>query len=309
MASPEGGGSELKSGNARKHHMADVFPSKVLPDYFRTVDFRSPEDRAQLIRCYEDEQVIVIKGRRVDFDREFWATVTMPNERPYKKFKAIQFISSIRAGRSLYPQIVDDCFGGDRGRFDYFCQQLASINAQIDEVLVAAAPTYQTEQRLTLRCAVTMNENLHFDVYDDEIATHHLRLFVNLDSAHRIWTTSWRLSDVLRDRLKELDRRHIEQEGAGQLMKRLNFHVFGGLDAMFEERGEPRHVAMFEPGEIWFVDSRKVSHQIFYGRRAISSESTVTTESMADPMKHYLRQVDVARRQILANTGQTTGDK
>lgn len=280
--------------------MADIFAHKQLPDYFRTVDFARPDEVSKLVSYYEDEQVIVAEGRRIDFDKQFWSTISMPNERPYKKFKAIQFVQGIRAGNNIYPDIFADCFAGDRGRFDYFCQQLASIVVQIQDVLSTASPSYRMEQRLTLRCAPTMNENLHFDVYDDEIPTHHMRLFVNLDSAHRIWTTSWRLSDVLQNRLCELPTEHLTRELPGLLMKRLNFHVFGGLDSRYEERGEPRHTVFFEPGEIWFVDSRKVSHQIFYGRRAISSESAVATESMEDPSKHYLQQVETARQATLS---------
>ena len=61
----------------------------------------------------------------------------------------------------------------------------------------------------------------------------------------------------------------------------------------------PRHVAYFQPGDVWAVDSRQVAHQIFYGRRAISIDFTVDTTTMLDPGRHYLALLDRFRRERL----------
>jgi hypothetical protein len=280
--------------------MASLFRNKALPDYFATLDYGRADDLARLPSLYEDERVILLTGKRIDFDAEFFAKISMPSVKPYKKFKALQFVDSLARGETLYPALTQDVFGGDKGKAAQFGKQMTFIVGQVRSLLASAASSYRIDKpSLTLRCAPTFNENLHVDVYDNDILEHHLRVFVNLDSAHRIWTTSWRLSDLLARRLHELSRKQLETLSAGALMKALNFHVFGGLDSLYEERGEPRHIAYFEPGEIWFVDSRKVSHQIFYGQRALSSESAVSNDSMADPKRHYLVEIEARRRELL----------
>jgi hypothetical protein len=280
--------------------MAELFRNKALPDYFASVDYNDPKAMAGLASLYEDEKVILLTGKRVDFDQEFFARVSMPPVKTYKKFKTVQFVEALKRGETIYPTLAEDVFGGDRGKADHFGKQLSSIVGQVKNLLAEAAPAYRIDKpALTLRCAPTFNENLHVDVYDEDIPNHHFRLFVNLDIAHRIWTTSWRLSDLLAKRLHELPRQQLETLTPGGLLKALNFHVFGGINSIYEEKGEPRHTAYFEPGEIWFVDSRKVSHQIFYGRRAISSESAVATATMQNPARHYLTEAEARRREVL----------
>jgi hypothetical protein len=76
--------------------------------------------------------------------------------------------------------------------------------------------------------------------------------------------------------------------------------VFGGFETAGRE-GKPKHIAFFEPNEIWLVDSRKVSHQIFYGRRAASTEFAIDVSSMEDPLQHYYAVVDRFRARHLGS--------
>lgn len=280
--------------------MALIFRDPRLPDYFAEIDGTDPGALKELIPLYEDEKVIVLRNRKIDFDADFFASFQLPPTREYKKFKAFQYLDEYAKGNDLYPSLAADCFGGDRKRAAYFREQLGSILRQVVSLLNETAGPYRIDrQRVTYRGSPTFNENLHIDVYKEEIPTHHFRVFVNLDSAHRIWHTSWRLSDMLRDRLAELPRKDLESLNAGDINKALNFHVFGGLNGLYEDMKQPRHLAFFEPGEIWFVDSRTVAHQIFYGRQAISSESVVERSNMADPARHYLARTDARRQQLL----------
>ena len=57
----------------------------------------------------------------------------------------------------------------------------------------------------------------------------------------------------------------------------------------------------FDPGDIWIVDSRLISHQIFYGRRAISIDFFVEPASMLNSSKHYLALAKKYRSDRLAN--------
>lgn len=280
--------------------MVEIFKNSQLPDYFEELDGVVPGDLKDLPRLYESEKVILLRNRRIDFDARFFSSVHLPAERGYKKFKTYQFVEALRRGENIYPTLAQDCFAGDHGRTRYFSEQITSIVDQLCSLLNEAARGYAIEKpRFTLRCAPTFNENLHFDVYKDDIETHHFRVFVNLDSAHRIWHTSWRLSDVL-ERMGELPRDDLLSLSPGGLVKKLNFHVFGGLNNIYEETGQPRHLAYFDSGEVWFVDSRKIAHQIFYGRRAISSESVVENGRMVDQESHYLKAAERQRKEILA---------
>lgn len=281
--------------------MAEIFRDKRLPDYFATCSWDDKSSLDGLVERYEAGDVVVLANKRIEFDVDFFSRISFPPDREYKKFKAVQFVESFRRGGDLYPSLAEDCFSSDRGEVRHFADQLSQIIRQMAEIVRKVAPGYRiSAPRLTLRCSQTFNENLHFDVYKEEIRTHHFRMFVNLDAAHRIWRTSWRTDELLDRRLSELPRKSLETLSSGMLLKALNFHVFGGYDGAFEDRGAPMHVAYFEPGDIWFVDSRKVSHQIFYGRRAISSESVVEESCMADPETHYYRMTEKARRAALS---------
>jgi hypothetical protein len=55
---------------------------------------------------------------------------------------------------------------------------------------------------------------------------------------------------------------------------------------------------------VWLVDSRKVSHQIFYGRRALSTEFAVDPATMDEPSTHYFAVVERYRARLLAEEGQ-----
>ena len=278
--------------------MAEIWVNKKIPEYFVECDYTDANSLKNLPKLYEQENVILLRNKKIDFDVEFFSRVSLPQDREYKKFKAVNFVKTYRTPGDQYPTLAADCFGGDRAKADYFYEQVKSILAQIEDILNAAAPGYRIkQQRFTLRCSLTINENLHLDVYKEDIPTHHFRLFVNLDSAHRIWHTSWRLTDVVK-RMDEMSQDDLTTLSPGQLIRKLNFHVFGGLDSRYEDR-EARHVAFFESGEVWFVDSRRVSHQIFYGRRAISTESVVDAENMDDPSLHYLAIADRRRQDIL----------
>jgi hypothetical protein len=280
--------------------VATVFRDPNLPDYFEELDCSAAGALKALIPLYEDEKVILLRNRRIEFDPTFFASFQLPGTRDYKKFKAFKYVEEYAKGHDLYPSLAADCFGGDRKRAAYLREQLVSILRQVEALLNEAGGAYKIARHgITYRGSATFNENLHIDVYKEEIPTHHFRVFVNLDCAHRIWHTSWRLSDILRTRLAELPRKQLETMKAGDLNKALNFHVFGGRSGFYEDLKQPRHVAFFEPGEVWFVDSRTVAHQIFYGRQAVSSESVVERQNMADPARHYLARTDARRQELL----------
>ena len=92
------------------------------------------------------------------------------------------------------------------------------------------------------RYTVTKDEPLHFDVYAERVVSSVIRLFVNLDTEPRIW-------DV----------------GTVALSKDSGVYD-PGYRARIDD--SPVQRVSFDPGDVWLVDSRRVSHAIIYGRRA-----------------------------------------
>ena len=148
------------------------------------------------------------------------------------------------------------------------------------------------------RLNTILNENMHVDQYSDEIEQHFARMFVNLDSQPRIWQTSWTADDMVRNQRGKIPPRFLEGKTRGQIWSELSALTFG-RDAREWWDDQPRHVAYFDPGDVWIVDSRQIAHQIFYGRRALSIDFLVEKESMKNPDRHYLEIAARYRRENL----------
>jgi hypothetical protein len=135
-----------------------------------------------------------------------------------------------------------------------------------------------------------------FQVHAERISAQVTPILVNLDIVPRIWHTSHTLEGLLQQFGHRLTDAELATLGPTALCRLLCKRVYGGL-AQAGKDGQPRHTAFFLPGEVWMVDSRRISHQIFYGRRALSLDYRATPESMNDPSKHYTRSVEAYRRE------------
>jgi hypothetical protein len=294
--------------------MARLFKHKDVEDYFVTFDYatKDPAELAKIVKLYEAGKVIVLENARLDFDRDFIGSVELPNEDPFKKFKSVRFVKEyFESGAAhgfmnrlrqrppsnqMAASLLERVFRGDKQRLRHFAEQIRSVNQQLVAIVNRLFPSYRyLTMPLTWRLAETLNENLHFDTYKEDLPDHHLRLFVNLDSTQRIWHTSMTLETALQEHLGLLDPEFVRTATAGRILHDLNLAIFGGWDVAGRD-GRPRHISFFGPGEIWLVDSRKISHQILYGRRAISTDFAVDVASMDDPSTHYYAVVERYRK-------------
>jgi hypothetical protein len=275
--------------------MAQIFRHPEVEDYFHTLDFNQPiaSLTSEAIGLYESAQVFLLKNARVDCDREFLASLQFANITASKKFKSLDFSKRYLAHRrekisvEFYDELLKSTFGGDRSRMDYFAEQVESINSQVAVINERVFSSYRVARpSITWRLTETINENLHIDVYNEDFPEHHLRLFVNLDVVPRIWHTSHTLEHLLQTSLNLLPEEFVRTASPGRICHALNFAVFKGFPEAGRE-GSPKHIIFFEPGEIWAVDSRKVSHQIFFGRKALSTEHVIERSSMTNPAAHY----------------------
>ena len=286
--------------------MAILYPHQDLEDYFVTVDCNAPSEVRNVVQLYEEGKVILLRGARIEFDRSFFDSVQFPNDlKSLKKLKSQRLIDESDAEK-ISQKLLVSCFQGDEGRLRYFVEQVRSVNQQIQAIASRLFANYRfLNNSITWRLAETLNENLHVDVYGEDLPDHHLRLFLNLDSVYRIWHTSFSLEHMLGDYLHLLDPEFVRSATAGRICRELNMAVFGGWELAGRD-GRPRHIGFFEPGEVWLVDSRKVSHQIFYGRRAVSTEFAVDNASMNDPSTHYYAIVERHRERFLSGFGKNS---
>ncbi|MEO5861670.1 MAG: hypothetical protein ABIQ03_04320 [Burkholderiales bacterium] len=289
--------------------MAKIFRHPDVEDYFHFFDMEQEALAlaTKATELYESGQAFILKDFLLDFDKNFLASLEFDDDAT-KKFKSINFLKQFKqftfpgASPNTYDDLLRNTFDGNKKRMNHFAEQVRSINNQIDSIIARLFPRYQIEKpSITWRLNETINENLHVDVYNEDLPNHHLRLFVNLDTVPRIWHTSHTLEHILKNSLHLLDEEFVRTSTPGRICHALNFAVFKGFEEAGRE-GLPKHIVFFDPGEVWIVDSRKVSHQIFYGRKALSVEHAIVNTSMKNPSLHYYEIVNRYRNKFLYNT-------
>lgn len=284
--------------------MPVLFKNPVLEDYFTKVgNVRAdmPVDAVpSIVRPYESARVLYFRDLKFAIDHDFWAS--LPTE-GFPRLKKLS--SSPGAGDFQNDPVLERRLQDANVPIDLERRLRREINRLYEQVL----PVYEglfkgyrfVRRQIVWRLNTVRNENLHIDTYANELKDHFARLFINLDNQPRIWMTSYGI-DALYERFGDRIPREILTEGsASQMHVALNNAAFGGRSTVWWDR-QPRHVAYFDPGDVWAVDSRQVSHQIFYGRRAVSIDFFVDRGSMAKPKRHYFAIAEANRARLLANS-------
>lgn len=287
--------------------MAIIYRHPLVEDYFHSLDCSGNAQAVAARACslYETGQAFLLENVHVDCDRAFLSTLDLSDEKIFKKLKSVSLSDRYRREPRAFDEIIARHFDGDVGRFRYFTEQVVHTNRQVSTIVDRLFPKYDViRPSITWRMTETINENLHVDVYNEDLPDHHIRVFVNLDVVPRIWHTSHTLETLLMRHLDLLPDEFLRTATPGRICHALNFAVFKGFEEAGRE-GCPKHIAFFEPGEVWAVDSRKVSHQIFYGRKALSTEYAVKSESMRDPSQHYY---SIVERYRAARVGSPTAN-
>jgi len=279
--------------------MPIVFKNPLLPDYFvGAANVRrdaSLEEVVPVVDLYEAGKVIYFPELRLDINHDFWAALSTDEYPELKKLKSDPGIDPSKddvlakgVAKSGLPKAVA---AGLR-------QQITQLTEQIFPIYERLFAGYEfVHRRAVWRLNTTLNENLHLDTYHDVSLDHFARMFINLDNQPRIWHTSWRADELFERFAPEVPPDVLTKGSADQFRTAINKAAFGGATAIWWD-GQPRHVIYFQPGDVWVVDSRQVSHQIFYGRRAVSIDFRVTPGSMLDPKRQYLAMADSALAKI-----------
>jgi hypothetical protein len=251
-----------------------------------------------IIKPYEAGRVLYFPNLRFDIDHDFWAAL------PCDSFRRLKKLSSCPAADDYAKDPLLD----RRLEQAQAPQALVRrLKKEIRRFYAEALPVYEalfagygfTRRQVVWRLNTIRNENLHVDTYVDDLPDHFARLFINLDNQPRIWMISYAIDEMF-DRFGSQIPLEILRSGTpGQIRNAVNEAAFGGKSTIWWD-GQPRHVAYFDPGEVWAVDSRQVAHQIFYGRRAVSIDFFVDPASMNKPKRHYLKMANAFRRRALA---------
>lgn len=282
--------------------MPVIFRHPELPDDFAKVaqvrTDAAPGEIPSIIKPYEAGKALYFPRLKLEIDHGFWAA--LPSE-GFPRLKKLS--SSPSAGDPAKDPLLDRRLA-EAGLPPALERRL---RREIVRVYRQALPIYEalfagyrfTRRQAVWRLNTIRNENLHVDTYPEPWPDHFARLFINLDAEPRIWMTSWGI-DALYQRFGEtIDQQVLAHGSANALHAAVNAAAFGGKSAIWWD-GQPRHVVYFDPGEVWAVDSRQLSHQIFYGRRALSIDFFVDLASMAKPKRQYLAIAERFRRTVLS---------
>jgi hypothetical protein len=277
--------------------MTQVFIHPEVEDYFVEYDLRqvvSGQLQNDILADYNNEKVVLLRHLNIDADLDFLRGVTFYQKWKWKKLAVSSFELMPAKQRRKDPNItefVHDVFIGDWGRFDYFIDQAKLINNQIRSALDMVFANYIFSQRhIIWRFTETRVENLHFDVDRNCDDLELIRLYVNLDDIPRIWYTSGTFTQVAHESYETLDLSRFRGQSHDKLLKQLTTRLFGD----WHMRGRdtvPRHLVLFEPGDVWLTDGRLVSHQVIFGRRVVSTLFVADSNGVPDHKLTFAQKV------------------
>ena len=278
--------------------MADLFLNPNLPNYFLAApEVTSAGTARSYVPEFENAKVVTFPNLRAEIDHEFWAALDTRTYPSLRKFSTVLQESQDKTLKLHRESLVER--GVDAGLVSTLCSQFQAIYSALLPVHRAVFAEYEfTKRKVVWRLNTIMNENMHLDVYSEENDEHFARMFINLDTEPRIWQTSWTIDEMMERIRDRFPPSAFEGKSRAQIWSDMTFSIFGPSPKEWWDN-EPRHVAYFEPGDVWIVDSRQVAHQIFYGRRALSIDFSVKRESMQDPDRHYLSFVNRFRERAL----------
>jgi len=299
---------KLGSGKKRGGFLSVIYKHPGLTDYFRSIDVTAatpPTEIASIVRPYEWGQVLQFPNLDLGIDHDFWASLQTDHIVRLKKLS-----SSPSADDPAKDAVLDRRLGDA----DVPAGLKRTLRREITRLYERVLPIYEslfsgyrfTRRQVVWRLNTIRNENMHVDTYVEDFTDHFARLFINLDDQPRIWSTSWTLEQLYEHFGDQLPRELLLHGDAGAIHKAINEAAFGGRSTIWWDK-QPRHVAYFDPGDVWAVDSRQVAHQIFYGRRAVSIDFFVDRKTMVKPKRHYLFAAERFRAQALQSQAASEG--
>lgn len=258
--------------------MVDVFLDPRLEDYFVEHDWAElaidDSARDQVFEDFLSQRISVIHGLDMEeIDFPFLETVRFPQTWAMKKFQFAEIVSEVRAGRKSEGGdiLLHDTFNGDMRRFAKFIDQLEIIIGVAHKAINRLLGHLVIDETLMVaRFSETRMENLHYDLDANSDDHEGVRLYINLDAYPRIWATSYQVTTLLERGGRRLLDGIDPNDKSEMILKRAATRAYGGWHHRATERQSPRHLIYFDPGDVWIVDGRSVSHQVLSGHRVLS---------------------------------------
>jgi hypothetical protein len=284
-------------------------------DYFTELSLGEIADRGGIADIFEEGRLLLLKDFRLDFDFEAlsglsksaaWVEdpalrkklkkMTTPlffeGERPVEKGGRLLFRDPVRQA------VFDIICRGDTDSFERASRALESAHDQLLRLFDICFPDYDTFRVVpSIRLTRTLFENLHWDNHSIDEDFHQARIFANLDVRPRIWNVGARFPDWVRMHYEEYDLDRFAGKDPNLLIDFVTGEVLGGTRKTWMDK-EPRHRIAFDPGEVWFGESRLISHQIYYGEAAMVYMWFVEAESMANPDNRFNNRLEEVHREM-----------
>lgn len=278
--------------------MAKLFKNPELTDYFSIIEDVTHDTPLDSIRSYvpdyEDGKVLYFPKLKLDLDFDFWASIPTEEYPGFKKM--LCWVGDDQ------PTLIENAIRKAGGPPELSRPLFKNVKELLDKILPIYYRIFDGYQYSAKKCIFRLNtlynENIHYDSYKVDSPEQFARMFINLDTQPRIWYTGYTADEIFKIYGNKLSRKVLDTTTSNRFWRELNLAAFGDIDRWYGN--QPRHLIYFEPGDVWVVDSRQISHQIFYGRRAVSIDFVVTLDSMLDQKKHYLHLAEEFRKQLLA---------
>jgi hypothetical protein len=298
--------------------MATIVKHPQVEDYFVELTYDEIKSRPNgIIEEYEANRVILLKDYRMPVDLGIFSTMAghlgkVEDEklrRTLKKLTSTKFFEGAGAafvddetGHSPYIEfetsdpvrkaVYDVLCNGDAALFARVSKSMRQAHEVALDLFSICFPGYEYFRVIpSVRLTTTLFENIHWDNHQILDDFQQVRIFCNLDQRPRIWHTSHNFVTYA----QSLYREHHLEKFAGGDPNLLNDYICGkvlGGTANACRDPLPRHTIAFEPGEIWFAESRMISHQILYGERAMVYMFFVRPQGMRKPERRFNAQVE-----------------
>lgn len=303
--------------------MAVIIKHPDVEDYF--VELTLDEIRSRphgITDLYEANRVVLLKDYRMPIELDIFQRMSgnITKVDDPKLRKSLKKLTSTKFFEGAGPAFVDDENGGSyqsfetddtvrRAVYDVLCNGEPALFARASAAMKTAHevaldlfktcfPSYEYYRVVpSVRLTTTLFENLHWDNHSIAQDFQQVRIFCNLDQRPRIWHTSHNFVTYAEALYREHDLGRFAGRDPNELNDYICGNVLGGTRNACKDP-LPRHAIAFEPGEVWFGESRMISHQIFYGERAMVYMFFVKPDGMLEPERRFNRQVDNLHRRM-----------
>lgn len=264
-----------------------IFKSNQIEDCFKFIPSQdSLEGYSQfseeVTTAYEDGKVVVFEKLPLVYDWLFLSQVSYPPDRALKKISKHKLLETYHQDHPL-----NQVFERPEDARKYQ-EQIRNLDRQLAQFAAILFPKYkfiQEECKTTWRFSLTSGEDLHLDVMKSD-DFHRLRMFLNVDSIHRVWSVGQDLETLLNQyALITLKPEHL-QKHPDRINGIFSQQVFGGISHANQEL-QPRHIAFFAPMTLWLANSMLLPHQIIFGRRLVACTFAADSQSMNEPQKSF----------------------